>query len=72
MNTKPLPKSHGSLEITQEVLSDRRFVFSLKKNSPKCSQCFLVSLDNPLDEFQAISMNFSYVWLGERQVKFIK
>ena len=24
--------------------------------------CFLVSLDNPPNEFQVISMNFSYVW----------
>ena len=34
------------------------------------TQCLLASLDNPPNEFQAISINFSYACLaGERQLK---
>jgi len=35
---------------------------NLKKNSTKYLQCLLASLDNPLNEFQEIWMNYRYVW----------
>lgn len=51
---------------------DRFIVFNRYKIHQRYSQCLLGSLNNPLNEFQAISMNFSCASpISSTSVKFI-